>query len=198
MSARVFGWTRRSQVLGFPDKTRPTLMQYSGSFDARCVSRRSDAMCRVYVRGSDLYFIDLGGVNPVARAVTAQFGLLGVLIDLALKKRAQHRTKTMLQRAEGQDPELMLRENTSNFKIYAPEIKDAAVEPPSVWAMHGKQAGRWIFEMRDGKKYRFEFADVETMKTALELLSKSLFATLRVNVEWNDRKKKFEKKKTRG
>ncbi len=173
-------------------------MQSDGSFDARYVSSRSDIMYRIYIRGSDLYFINLGGVSPVTRAVTAQFGILGVLVDLALKKLAQRKTQTMLQAVEGQDPESLVRQNASSFKIYAPEIKDAAVEPASIWAMHGKQAGRWNFEMRDGKKHRFEFVDVETMKSALELLSKSLFATLRVNVEWNDQKKKFEKKKARG
>lgn len=170
-------------------------MQNNGSFDARFVSRSSDNLYRIYVRGSDFYFINLGGVSAATRMVTVQFGLIGALIEQALKKRARQKTEALLQRAEGQDPESLLRENKTNFKLYAPEISDAAIEPPSVWAMHGKQAGRWNFQTRDGKKFRFEFVTADAMKTALALLTESLNATLRVNVEWDQLKQKFQKKK---
>ena len=173
-------------------------MQSSGSFDARFVSRSADNLYRIYLRGSDLYFINLGGVSAVTRAVTSQFGLVGALIDMALKKRAQRQIEALLQRADGQDPESLLRENKSNFKLYAPEISDATVEPPSVWAVHGKQAGRWNFQLRDGKKFRFEFVTADAMKAALAVLPESLNATLRVNVEWNGLKKKFQKPKAHG
>ena len=70
------------------------------------------------------------------------------------------------------------------------------MEPPSVWALHGKQAGRWNFQTRDGKKFRFEFVTADAMQAALDLLPGPLNATLRVNVDWNESKKKFQKKKT--
>ena len=171
-------------------------MQSNGSFDVRFVSRRSGNLYRIYVRGSDLYFISLGGVSTVTRVVTSQFGVIGILIDWFLKRRAKRQAEALLQRAEGQDMEFLLRENKSNFKLYAPEISDAAMEPPSFWAMHGKQAGRWNFKMRDGKKFRFEFVTTDAMKAALDILPGLLNATLRVNVEWNEPKKKFQKKKT--
>ena len=171
-------------------------MQNNGSFDARFVSRSSDNLYRTYVRGSDLYFINLGGVSASTRMVTVQFGLIGALIEQALKKRAKRQTEALLQRAEGQDPESLLRENKTNFKLHAPEISDAMIEPASIWAMHGKQAGRWNFQTRDGKKFRFEFVTADAMKSALEVLPGALNATLRVNVEWNQLKQRFEKKKT--
>jgi hypothetical protein len=173
-------------------------MQSNGSFDARFVSRGTYNLYRIYVRGSDLYFINLGGVSTVTRVVTSQLGLVGALIDMALKKRAKRQVEALLQSADGQDPESLLRGNKSNFKLYAPEIGDAAMESPSLWAMHGKQAGRWNFKLRDGKKFRFEFVTAGAMKAAVELLAASLNATLRVNVEWNDLKKKFQKPKTHG
>jgi hypothetical protein len=173
-------------------------MQSNGSFDARFVSRGADNLYRIYVQGSDLYFINLGGINVITRVVTSQFGLVGALIDLALKKRAKRQTEALLQRAEGQDPEFLLRENKSNFKLCVPEISDAAMEPPSFWARHGKQAGRWNFKLRDGKNFRFEFVTADAMKAALDVLPGLLNATLRVNAEWNEPKKKFEKPKTRG
>ena len=145
-------------------------MTSNGSFDARFVSRRSDNLYRIYVQGSDLYFINLGGVSAVTRAVTAHFGLIGALIALALKNRAKRQTEALLQRAEGQDVEFLLRENQSSFKLYAPEFSDAAIEPPSFWAMHGKQTARWKFQTRDGKKFRFEFVTTDAVKAALDIL----------------------------
>jgi len=173
-------------------------MQNTGSFDARYVSRHSDSVYRIYARASDLYFINLGGLSPVTHVLTAQFGLIGVLIGSALKKRAKRQAETLLQRAEGQDPEFLLRENKTNFKVYIPEISEAVIDPPSFFAMHGKQAGRWNFKLRDGKKFRIEFENADAMKAALDMLPGLLNATLRVNVEWNEPKKRFQKKKTPG
>jgi hypothetical protein len=59
--------------------------------------------------------------------------------------------------------------------------------------MHGKQAGRWNFSLRDGKKMRFEFENSDELKAALDVLPRLLNATLRVNVEWNEMKKRFQK-----
>ena len=171
-------------------------MQNTGSFDARYVSRSSDSTYRIYALASELYFINLGGLSTVAHALTSQLGLIGMLIGSAMKKRAKKQAETLLQRAEGQDLEFLLRENKTNFKIFIPEIAEAVVEPPSFFAMHGKQTGRWNFKLRDGKKFRFEFENTEAMQAALAMLSRPLNGTLRVNVEWNEPKKKFQKKKT--
>jgi hypothetical protein len=175
-----------------------TRTQNTGSFNARFVSGRSDNLYRIYVQGSDLYFINLGGLSPVTHVLMAQFGLIGALIGAALKKRAKRQTEALLQRAEGQDPEFLLRENKTNFKVYVPEISEAVIDPPSFFALHGKQAGRWNFKTRDGKKFRLEFENADALKTALDVLPGLLNATLRVNGEWNESKKKFQKKKTPG
>ena len=152
-------------------------------------------MHRIYARASDLYFINLGGLGPVTQVLAAQFGLIGMLIESALKKRAKRQTEALLQRAEGDDPEFLLRENKTNFKIYVPEISEAVIDPPSFFALRGKQAGRWNFKLRDGKTFRFEFENTDAMKAALDVLTGLLNATLRVNVEWNELRKKFQKKK---
>jgi hypothetical protein len=172
-------------------------MQNTGSFDARFISKRSGSMYRIYTRANDLCFINLGGLSPVAQALTVHFGLIGMVLGSALKKRAKKQTEAMLQRAEGQDPEFLLRENKTNFKVYVPEISEAVIEPPSFFAMHGKQAGRWNFKLRDGKKFRLEFENADAMKAALNVLPGLLNATLRVNVEWDERKKRFQKMKHR-
>ncbi len=169
-------------------------MQTSPLFDARLVSRTLESIYRVYSQGSELYFIHLGGLGAMTQAVTVHFGLLGILIGSALKKRAQRQTEAILQNAENKDPESLVRENKHSFKVYVPEISEAVLEPPALFQMHGQQAGRWSFKLRDGKKFQFEFETADAMKAALDTLPGLLNATLRVNAEWNESKKKFEKK----
>jgi hypothetical protein len=163
------------------------------TFNAKLVSARSDSMYRVYARGNDLYFIQLAGLSTTAQALTIHFGLIGYLIRESMKRRAKKKTEAILQRAGNQDPEELLRENKNNFKVYIPEIREAAIEPPALFAMHGKQAGRWNFSLRDGKKMRFEFENSDELKAALDVLPRLLNATLQVNVEWNEIKKRFQK-----
>ena len=176
-------------------KITPYNMENTGTFNARMVSTRSDSIYRVYTRGNDLYFIQLAGLNAAAQALTVHFGLIGMLIGASLKRRAKKKTEAILERAGVQDPEDLLRENKNNFKVYLPEIRDAAIEPPAFFALHGKQAGRWNFCLQDGKKMRFEFENADEMKAALNVLQRLLNATLRINVEWDETKKRFQKSK---
>jgi hypothetical protein len=168
-------------------------MENSAAFNAKRVSTRSDSVYRVHARGNDLYFIQLAGLSATAQALTIHFGLIGYLIRESLKRRAKKKTEEFLQRAGQVDPEELLRENKNNFKVYIPEICDSAIEPPSFFALHGKQAGRWNFSLRDGRKMRFEFENSDELKAALNVLPRLLNATLRVNVEWNEIKKRFQK-----
>jgi len=50
--------------------------------------------------------------------------------------------------------------------------------------------------MRDGKKRRFEIESLDDMKSAVNTLPRLLSGTLRVDVEWNETKKKFRKTAT--
>ena len=49
--------------------------------------------------------------------------------------------------------------------------------------------------LRDGKKMRLEFENTDEMKAALDSLPRFMNATLRVNVEWDETRKRFHKKK---
>jgi hypothetical protein len=168
-------------------------MENLATFNAKLVSTRSDSVYRVYARGNDLYFIQLAGLSATAQALTIHFGLIGYLIRESMKRRAKKKTEEFLQRTGQVDPEELLRENKNNFKVYVPEIRDSTIESPAWFALHGKQAGRWNFALRDGKKMRFEFENSDELKAALEVLPRLLNATLRVNVEWDETKKRFQK-----
>jgi hypothetical protein len=168
-------------------------MPDNGLFLARYVSNSADNIYRIYARAGDLFFINVGGLNATTKVITSQFGLIGMLIAASLAKRAKRRTEAILQSLEAQDPEYVLSRDKTSFKVYVPEISESTIEPPSFFAMHGKQAGSWSFKLRDGKKHRFEFADVDAMKAALDVLPGLLNASLRVNVEWDQAKRKYKK-----
>src|ERR1035438_8234401 len=123
-----------------PVNPRPQIIENSTTFNARLVSTRSDSVYRVYARGNDLYFIQLAGLSTTAQALTIHFGLIGYLIRESMKRRAKKKTEAILQRAGQVDPEELLRENKNNFKVYIPEIREAAIEPPALFAMHGKRS----------------------------------------------------------
>jgi len=170
-------------------------MKTNRLFDARFISKNTDHMFRVYVQDSDLYFVDLGGLGDLGR-VTIHFGLIGMLIGAAIKKKAKQKAEDLLQRFETQDLESLLRESKRSFKIYIPEISEAVIDPPTRFAMHGKQAGRLNLKTRADNNYKFEFDNVDSLRAALDALPGLLNGTLRLNGEWNESKKKFEKKKT--
>jgi hypothetical protein len=170
------------------------IMENPETFNVRWVSRR-DNIYRVYARGSDLYFIRLGGLSATTDALTMHFGLIGYLIRESMKRRAKKKTEELLQRAGQVDPEQLLRDNKSNFKLFVPEVREAVIEPPALFARHGRQAGRWNVFLQNGKKMRFEFENTDELKVALNVLPQLMNATLRINVEWDETKKRFQKKK---
>ena len=100
-----------------------------------------------------------------------------------------------MQRFDQTDPEQLLSEHKHNFKLHTSEIKEGALNPPALFAMHGRQAGRWQLLLRDGRRMNFQFETNDDLKAAMELLSRFLNSTLKVNIEWNEKKKKFQKQK---
>lgn len=154
-------------------------------------------MYRIYLKNSDLLFILLAsGLSANPEALTVHFGLLGALIGAGLKKRAKKKNDATMQRFDQTDPEQLLPEHKHNFKLHTSEIREGVINPPALFAMHGRQAGRWQLLLRDGRKMNFQFETNDDLKAALDLLSPFLSSTLRVNVEWNEKKKRWQKQKT--
>ena len=118
-------------------------MQDSTSFNARLA--RGGRKYRIYIRGSDLYFIELGGVDQKASILMDLFGPCGALIREIWKRWAERKAAAALQRAESQDPEQLVRENKNSFLVCVCEIREAAIEPPARLALFGQRAGRWSF-----------------------------------------------------
>jgi hypothetical protein len=94
------------------------------------------------------------------------------------------------------NPEELLRESQQNFRLHLAEIRDAAIEAPTFFSDFGK-AGRFILTARHREKMTLEFFNADGVKAAIHLLTPLLNSTLRVNVEWDERKQRSPKKAQR-
>src|SRR5579859_402808 len=166
------------------------------AFDVRLVSPiLSAGKYRVFVERSDLLFIQMeGGSKSVLAAVAPLLGPLGNIIPLVLWLFAIRKTKAKRQRLEAEDPEELLRESTSNFKLNLAEIRDAAMEAPARLATAGK-TGRLNLVVRHGERIKCEFENAAEMNKAIQLLVPLLNSTLRMDVACNGEKQRFEKRK---
>jgi hypothetical protein len=167
------------------------------SFNVKLVSPLSSAgKFRIFVERSDLLFIQVEGGSRSLLAVAAPFlGPAGNIIPLTLWLFGKRKAKAKLQRLETGDPEELLRESDNNFKLNLAEIRDAAIEAPAFFQTSGK-AGRLNFSVRHGEKIKCEFDNATEMTKAIHLLAPLLNSTLKVSVEWNGEKQRFERKKT--
>jgi hypothetical protein len=167
------------------------------AFNAILISPISSAgTYGVFNRRSELLFIQIeGGVKSSLAALAPLLGPAGGLIPLVLWLFAKKREKGRLQNIDQQNPEDLLRENDSNFKLHLAEIRDATIVPASFLATRGK-AGRLLLTVRHGEKLEFEFENAVEMAKAIQALTPLLNSTLRINVEWNETKQQFQRKKT--
>jgi hypothetical protein len=167
------------------------------TFDVKLISPiSSSGTYRVFGERSDILFIQIeGGSKSVLAAIAPLLGPAGNLIPLTLWLFTKKKAKDQLQKIAQQNPEDLLRESEKNFKLYLAEIRDAAIDPPTFFSTSGK-AGRLNLLVRHGEKFKFEFVDAAEMNRAIHLLAPLLNSTLRINVEWNEEKQRFEKKKT--
>jgi len=158
--------------------------------------KHANRVYRVYLRRADLFFIVLAeGLSANPETLTAHFGLLGVLIAASMKKKAKKKTAAATQRMDQIDPEQLLSEHKRNFRLHTSEIRETSIEPRGWLTLDGGQAGHWKLLLRDDRKLKCQFDNKEDMAGALAVLSKFLEGTLKVNVEWDEKKKRFTKKR---
>jgi hypothetical protein len=157
--------------------------------------KHANRVYRVYLRRDDLFFIVLAeGLSANPETLTVHLGLLGLLIGASMKKRAKKKNATATERMNQTDPEQLLSEHKRNFRLHTSEIGETSIEPRPAITFDGHQAGHWKLLKRDGKKLKFQFENNDEMTIALDALSKYFNGSLKVNVEWNAKKKKFLKK----
>ena len=135
-----------------------------------------------------------GGSKSILAAAAPLLGPLGGVIPLVLWLFTARKAQAKRQRLEAADPEELLRESESNFKLNLAEIRDATIEAPRLFATVGK-AGRLNLSVRHGERIKCEFENAAEMNKAMRLLVPLLNSNLQVNVAWNGEKQRFERKK---
>ena len=164
-------------------------------FNARFLSNMSfDKLYRVYIVGDQLFFIRIGGQGGLQQGITHQLGLLGLLIEPLMKKRAEKKEKALLETIDQTNPEQLLTRHKDNFRLGTVELQEGTLDPPSFFATHGPHVGRCQLNLRDGKKMNLQFEKTEEMRIALDVLPRLFSSGFRVNVRWNEYKKRYEKK----
>ena len=151
---------------------------------------------RVFIERSDLFFIQIeSGSKSFLAALAPLLGPVGGLIPLGLWLFTKNKAKSRLETVQQQKPEDLLREKEGDFKLYLAEIREAAIEP-AAWLANSGKAGRLILTVRHGEKIKFEFANAGEIAGAIRLLAPLLNSTLKNNVEWNQEKRRVQRKKT--
>ena len=185
-----------TSVIDAPSGHRANDVKTAPSFTAKLASARATRVYRVYLRRADLFFIVLAdGLSANPETLTVHFGLLGALIGAMMKKRAKKKNAAATQRMDQTDPEQLLTEHKHSFRLHTSEIREGSIEPRPWITLEGHQAGHWKLLLRDDRKMKFQFENNDDMAAALDALSKFLGGSLKVNVEWDEKKKRFKKKK---
>ena len=185
-----------STVSTAPSGDRSKDLESAASFTAKLATARATRVYRVYLRRADLFFIVLAdGLSANPETLTVHFGLLGALIGAMMKKRAKKKNAAATHRMDQTDPEQLLTEHKHSFRLHTSEIREGSIEPRPWITLEGHQTGHWKLLLRDDRKMKFQFENNDDMATALDALSKFLGDSLKVNVEWDEKKKRFKKKK---
>ncbi len=164
-------------------------------FNARQISNLSlDRLYRIYLVGDTLYFIRIGGQGGLWEGLTHQLGLLGLLLERSMRRRAEKKERALIETIDRTDPERLLLTHGDNFRLGAAEIREGTVDPPWLLATHGPHVGRCHLVLRNGTKMNFQFERTEDMLVALDVLSGLLATRLQINVRWNEMARRFEKR----
>jgi hypothetical protein len=165
-------------------------MEVPAAFNATSSNRSF----RIYIKGHDLFFICVtGSLGATVEALTTPFGPIGSLLGLLARAGEKKKAASTIQRLDQVDPELLLAEHRYSFKLYAAEIRHAMIDLPTVFGLRVGKGGRWKFSLLDGRTMGFQLENGD-MKAALNLLPELLDSALQINVEWDEGKRRFQKK----
>lgn len=152
------------------------------AFNARFISTFTlDRLYRVYIAGSDLCFIQIGG-----QAWGAPYG------DIRPSRAEQERASA----ADTQDPRYLATTGKHNLLIAAGDIAASSIDPAPLLPQHGPCYGRWRIRLHAGRKLTFQFEEIREMLAAGECLPALLGATLAINAVWDNARGKFVRRQS--
>lgn len=160
------------------------------AFNARAVfTWKSDRQYRVYVMDEQLVFIRTGG-QQVGQMVARQFGLIGALVWALTKKRREKKLAAARQAMDATHPLQLVTQHEHSFQSHRSQLTEQTLEPPSWFKGRGPYAARWRF-VAAGDRMLLELPTPEDVEALLRLLAPIVGTTLRVDIAWNAKKKKY-------
>jgi hypothetical protein len=170
-----------------------TSVQPTVAFNARRMGSMlsPEVLYRVYFAPGGLFFIRVGGERGTSAYM--RFGLIGLLVHAFQnpKGKVEEKVSDLDQRSLKD----RLEDHKANFRTAFSEIRSATIDPRAIFTTTGKNCGRMVMKFEEHGKKTFEFEEIQAMKVAVDELPKVLGDRLKVNVEWNDKKKKFVKRR---
>ena len=165
------------------------------AFDARAMARgllKPECLYRVYLAPGGLFFIHIDG--PRNDVVAWQFGLIGLLINSMGRKKRERQVEAKKADLDQRSLRDRLEDHRDNFSVKFDDFLSARIITRA-FLSGGKHAGRWKVVLKDRGKITFEFDKVDDMKFAIAELAKPLGDRLAVEVDWNEKKRKYVKKR---
>jgi hypothetical protein len=126
--------------------------------------------------------------------IAGLLGPAGALVAVAAGLWQKRKAATAPEQNDDGGPEDSHDQDENSFSIYLPEVRDAALEPPSLFITSGKHAGRLDLLVRDGKTVKLDFPTADDVQSVLNVLAPLLKSTLRIGVEWDEGAHRFKKK----
>ncbi len=183
---------------GKPQRIGDAAGKREPAFNARLISHGiATGSYRIYLWGQDLVFVHTdkepvsGGVDFIA----GWLGPAGALVALAARLWQKKKAATAPAHDVKRGPEDFDRQDENSFSIYVPEVREAALEPASRFAVLEERAGRLDLLVRNGRRVKLELPTVDDVRSVLSLLAPLLKSTLRINVEWDEGERRFRKKR---
>jgi hypothetical protein len=161
------------------------------AFNARAVfTWKGDRQYRVYVQEEQLIFIRTSG-QQMGQLVAHQFGLIGALVWALTKKRREKKLAAAMQAMDATHPLQLVTQHKHSFQSHRSQLTEQTLEAPSWFKGRGPYAARWRFVVGGKDRMQLELPTKEDVDNMLRLLSPIVGTSLRVDIEWNAKKKKF-------
>jgi hypothetical protein len=161
-----------------------------------CHTIASDRIYRVEIHNRTLYFLRIGGQfnverdNPFKSEGHLAAGAILATGELLFRT---HKHEEMQARDYDKHPDELLDIHPHNFKLTPSDIRSAVFLPKRWYACLREHHGRLVFTLVDRTKWEFEFEELESLQVAFAGLGQALGPSAETEIEWNDRKARFER-----
>jgi len=146
---------------------------------------------RVYQQGEYLLFVTYPGRSKW-QYICMQFGLLGALLWVFLRKGFERRRDALLAELDRTHPDALMQRDIQNFAVHRAQLQSQALEQTGFFK-RGVSAAAWRFKTPEKGELTLQLPTPEDVGTLLQTVPQFSPSPLDVQVVWNDAKKRYLK-----